>query len=122
MSIQSENQNDKKLEEAAIRFVQQIGIRSNRRGYHYLITAIVCSVRNPQLLHALTGALYPEVAEHYGITPFAVERGIRSAIERAESEDPEKLHSVFYYKRQKPYISELLTIAHTQISLSKTEE
>jgi hypothetical protein len=102
---------------AATRFVRKMCIRSHLKGYSYLITAIVFGKSNPHLLSSLTNLLYPAVAAVYNTTPNAVERNIRSAIESAAKNDPDKLQSVFYYHTRKPYISEVLAIAMETIRL-----
>lgn len=110
--------NKDKLEIAVIRFVQKLGIRPNLMGYHFLIKAIMLSLESPYLLSSLTKGLYPKVAEHYGKDVKAVERNMRRAIESAYEYDPERLRSVFYYKVNKPYISEVLSLAVELISHS----
>ena len=102
---------------AATRFVRKMCIRSHLKGYSYLITAIVFGKNNPHLLSSLTNLLYPAVAAVYNTTPNAVERNIRSAIESAAQNDPDKLQSVFYYHTRKPYISEVLAMAMETLRL-----
>ena len=102
---------------AATRFVRKMCIRSHLKGYSYLITAIVFGKSNPHLLSSLTNLLYPAVAAVYNTTPNAVERNIRSAIESAAQNDPDKLQSVFYYHTRKPYISEVLAMAMETLRL-----
>ncbi len=102
---------------AATRFVRKMCIRSHLKGYSYLITAIVFGKSDPHLLSSLTNLLYPAVAAVYNTTPNAVERNIRSAIESAAQNDPDKLQSVFYYHTRKPYISEVLALAMETLRL-----
>lgn len=99
------------LEIDATRFVQQLGIRPNLMGYHFLIKAIILSLESPYLLNTLTKGLYPKVAAHFGKDVKAVERNIRRAIESAYDYDPKRIQSVFYYKVNKPYISEIISLA-----------
>ena len=100
-----------KLEMEVIKFVQKLGIRPNLNGYHLLIKAILLSLKSPELLKSLTKGLYPKVAKDYGKNVKAVERNMRKAIESAYEYDPERIRSVFYYNVDKPYISEVLSIA-----------
>jgi len=99
------------LEMAVIRFVQQLGIRPNLIGYHFLIKAILMTFNSPNLLKSLTKELYPQIAKDYGKNTKAVERNMRRAIESAYECDPQRIQSVFYYKVDKPYVSEVISMA-----------
>ena len=99
------------IEMAVIRFVQKLGIRPNLSGYHLLIKAILLALKSPELLKSLTKELYPRIANDYGKNVKAVERNMRKAIESAYEYDPERIRSAFYYNVDKPYISEVLSIA-----------
>ena len=96
---------------AAVRFVQRLGIRPNLSGYHLLIRSITLSLKEPALLNSLTHSLYPVVARQCGCDVKAVERNIRRAIESAYEYDPERIRSIFYYRVDKPYISEVISLA-----------
>lgn len=96
---------------AAVRFVQRLGIRPNLSGYHLLIRSITLSLKEPGLLNSLTHSLYPVVAHQCGCDVKAVERNIRRAIESAYEYDPERIRSIFYYRVDKPYISEVISLA-----------
>lgn len=100
-----------RIETAVIRFVQKLGIRPNLTGYHLLIRAILMSLETPELLKSLTKELYPRVAMDCEKNAKAVERNMRKAIESAYEYDPERIRSLFYYKVDKPYISEVLSMA-----------
>ncbi len=108
------------VEAAATRFVQRIGIRSSLSGYHLLIRAIVLAIQEPLLLHSLTNDLYPAVARYYGCTVRSVERNIRKAIELAYDCDPERIRTMFYYKVNKPYNSEVISMAIETIRFEMT--
>ena len=96
---------------SVIQFVQKLGIRPNLSGYHLLVRSISLALKYPDLLNSLTHGLYPVVAEQHGCDVRAVERNIRRAIESAYEYDPERIRSVFYYKVNKPYISEVISLA-----------
>jgi two-component system response regulator (stage 0 sporulation protein A) len=51
------------------------------------------------------------VAMEHGKNVRAVERNMRKAIESAYEYDPQRVQSIFYYKVDKPYISEVLSMA-----------
>ena len=96
---------------SAVRFVQKLGIRPNLSGYHLLIKSITLAVKEPVLMDSLTRSLYPVVAQALGCDVKAVERNIRRAIDSAYEYDPERIRGLFYYKVDKPYISEVISLA-----------
>lgn len=57
----------------------ELGIPCNIDGYEYIIKAILLYDKDPK--QSITGTLYPAVAEQFGVTIGAVERGIRYAIQ-----------------------------------------
>jgi two-component system response regulator (stage 0 sporulation protein A) len=99
------------FEIAAIEFVQKMGIRPNLMGYSFLIKAILLSLESPHLLRSFSKGLYPKIADHYGTDVRAIERNIRMAIESAYDYDPERVQSLFYYKVNKPCVSEVISLA-----------
>ena len=103
--------NTDQLETEVVRFVRKLGIRPNLNGYHLLVKAILMALKAPNLLKSLTKELYPKIAKDYGKNVKAVERNMRKAIESAYEYDPQRIQSVFYYKVDKPYISEVLSMA-----------
>ncbi len=96
---------------AAIKFVKEFGIRPHLLGYSFLIKAITLALETPHLLRSLKKELYPLIADHFCRDPRAIERNIRNAIESAYENDPERIRSIFYYKVDKPYVSEVLSVA-----------
>ena len=96
---------------AAIKFVKKFGIRPHLLGYSFLIKAITLALETPHLLRSLKKELYPLIADHFGKDSRAIERNIRNAIESAYENDPERIRSIFYYKVDKPYVSEVLSVA-----------
>lgn len=99
------------LERTVTQFVQKLGIRPNLSGYHFLIRAILIAFNSPDILKSLTKELYPKIAQDYGKNVKAVECNMRRAIESAYEYDPQRIQSVFYYKVDKPYISEVISMA-----------
>lgn len=58
-----------------------LGVPCHIKGHPYLVTAISVVIENADCINAITGVLYPIVAEKHGTTPSRVERAIRHAIE-----------------------------------------
>ena len=110
-SVKNTEMHTDQLERTVIRFIQKLGIRPNLIGYHLLIKAILMAIKSPNLLKSLTKELYPKIAKDYGKNVKAVERNMRKAIESAYEYDPQRIQYVFYYKVDKPYISEVLSMA-----------
>lgn len=85
------------LERAVDDMLTSIGVPRHLSGYNYLLEAVTAAVRNPDLLAAITGRLYPLIALKHGSTPRRVERSIRTGIEatwdRGNLEELDKLFS-----------------------------
>jgi len=76
--------NRQSLEEMLAKYLNQMGIFSNLKGYYYLIDAIIMITLNKTWLdRRITSKLYPEIARYHGTTPQKVERAIRYAIDTA---------------------------------------
>lgn len=86
------------LEVFISKIFQNIGIPCNLKGYHYLRSAILLSIEDPNMMNSITKKLYPSLANQYQTTPSRVERAIRHAIEKAwSSGNKEYLDSIFGY-------------------------
>lgn len=102
--------------------IHQIGIPAHIKGYHYLRTAIILSVSDPEMINSVTKLLYPNVAKVYNTTPSRVERAIRHAIEIAwDRGDVDTLDSYFGYtihtSRGKPTNSEFIALIADKLRL-----
>lgn len=58
-----------------------LAIPSHIKGHPYTIRAIELVVHDPDLIHEVTGGIYPTIAKEFGTTASRVERAIRHAIE-----------------------------------------
>lgn len=63
--------------------LMQLGVPANLTGYSYLHAAIIIAVDSPEVVHQLTQALYPVIAEQFQTTSSSVERAIRHAVTSA---------------------------------------
>lgn len=102
--------------------IHQIGIPAHIKGYHYLRTAILLSVEDPEMINCVTKLLYPTVARQYSTTPSRVERAIRHAIEIAwDRGDVDVLNGFFGYTihtaRGKPTNSEFIALIADKLRL-----
>lgn len=61
--------------------LRELGMPANLLGYTYTRAAIRMVCENMELIHNVTKALYPELAEIYNTTSSRAERAIRHAIE-----------------------------------------
>lgn len=69
------------IEDVISEILVELGMPSHITGYRYSVYAIKLAVEVPDIIGAITGKLYPAVAEHYGITAIRAERAIRHGIE-----------------------------------------
>ena len=104
--------------------IHQLGVPAHIKGYHYLRTAILSSLDNPDLLESVTKLLYPTVAQKYSTTSSRVERAIRHAIEIAwDRGDLDVLNSYFGYTvntcKGKPTNSEFIALVTDKLRLQQ---
>ena len=117
-----ENRNDRELERVITEIMREIGVPAHIKGYHYLREAILLTVKEPELIHAVTKILYPTVAKTNRTTSSRVERAIRHAIEVAwDRGDVDVLSSYFGYTiqntRGKPTNSEFIAMISDKLRL-----
>ena len=107
---------------AVTAIIHEIGVPAHIKGYQYLRHAIVLTVRDMDLINAVTKVLYPAVAKHFNTTPSRVERAIRHAIEVAwDRGDLETLQKYFGYTvsntKGKPTNSEFIAMIADRLVL-----
>lgn len=104
---------EKELRKAISRILCSTGITPNMKGFAYLKEAIIMVYCDPEGLNTMTKVIYPDIAKMYNTSPFAVERCIRIAIEKAwrkgrSNEFYEKIG--FQWLNQRPTNSEYIFI------------
>lgn len=110
------------IEAQVTKIIHQIGVPAHIKGYQYLRTAILLTVRDSDVINSVTKVLYPTVAKKYQTTTSRVERAIRHAIEVAwDRGDVETLNSYFGYTiqndRGKPTNSEFIAMIADNLRL-----
>lgn len=103
--------------------IHQIGVPAHIKGYHYLRESILLSVKDPEVMNAVTKVLYPTVAKKFATTASRVERAIRHAIEVAwDRGDVDTLNAYFGYtihnSRGKPTNSEFIAMLSDKLRLT----
>lgn len=68
-------------EKRVTRMMLELGIPAHLKGYHYIRTAVILSLREKETMTNVTKTIYPMVARKYETTAQKVERAIRNAIE-----------------------------------------
>lgn len=119
-SVQSD---DKQLEIIVSDVMREIGVPAHIKGHEYLRQSILLTIKDPDLMHAVTKILYPTVAKKNNTTASRVERAIRHAIEVAwDRGDVEILNSYFGYTiqntRGKPTNSEFIAMISDKLRLA----
>ena len=104
------------------KIIHQIGVPAHIKGYQYLRTAILLTVKDSDIINSVTKVLYPSVAKKYQTTTSRVERAIRHAIEVAwDRGDVDTLNSYFGYtiqnNRGKPTNSEFIAMIADNLRL-----
>lgn len=119
-SADSKSTND--LEIIVTDIMHQIGIPAHIKGYEYIRTSIILTVKDSEIMNSVTKILYPTIAKKYATTPSRVERAIRHAIEVAwDRGDIDVLDAYFGYtiqnSRGKPTNSEFIAMISDKIRL-----
>lgn len=110
------------IETQVTKIIHQIGVPAHIKGYQYLRTAILMTIRDSDIINSVTKVLYPSVAKKYSTTTSRVERAIRHAIEVAwDRGDVDTLNSYFGYTiqntRGKPTNSEFIAMIADSLRL-----
>lgn len=110
------------IETQVTKIIHQIGVPAHIKGYQYLRTAILMTVKDSDIINSVTKVLYPSVAKKYQTTTSRVERAIRHAIEVAwDRGDVDTLNSYFGYtvqnNRGKPTNSEFIAMIADNLRL-----
>lgn len=110
------------IEAQVTQIIHQIGVPAHIKGYQYLRTAILLTVKDSDIINSVTKILYPSVAKKYATTTSRVERAIRHAIEVAwDRGDVDTLNSYFGYtiqnNRGKPTNSEFIAMIADNLRL-----
>lgn len=79
--------------------MREVGVPANIIGYDMLRDALEMILKEPELCHSLTGALYPQVASRHRSTPSRAERNMRHAMEVAVRKCSEGMVHLFGYER-----------------------
>ena len=117
---------DAELESAVTDIIHEIGVPAHIKGYQYLREAIILTIKDMDMINAVTKVLYPEVAKRYDTTPSRVERAIRHAIEVAwDRGDIEVLQKYFGYTvsniKGKPTNSEFIAMIADSLTLRRKQ-
>lgn len=110
------------LEADVTAIIHEVGVPAHIKGYQYVREAIVLTIKDVSMIHAVTKVLYPTVARRHNTTPSCVERAIRHAIEVAWNRgDLDTLQRFFGYtvshSRGKPTNSEFIAMIADHFSL-----
>ena len=121
-AMQKEVQPSDNMEAHVTQIIHQIGVPAHIKGYQYLRTAILLTVKDSDVINSVTKVLYPSVAKKYQTTTSRVERAIRHAIEVAwDRGDVDTLNSYFGYtiqnNRGKPTNSEFIAMIADNLRL-----
>ncbi len=115
---------ERELERRVTDIIHDIGVPAHIKGYQYLREAITLTVKDMEVINAVTKILYPAVAKKFGTTASRVERAIRHAIEVAwDRGDLETLQKYFGYTvsnaKGKPTNSEFIAMIADRIHLER---
>lgn len=113
---------DEDLEVTVSNMIKVVGVPAHIKGYQFLRDSIIWTVRDTEIINAVTKELYPGIAKRYNTTASRVERAIRHAIEVAwQRGDLDTINKLFGYTIQiskgKPTNSEFIAMIADKIRL-----
>jgi len=117
---------EQSLESVVTEVIHEVGVPAHIKGYQYLREAIILTIKDMEVINAVTKVLYPAVAKKFNTTPSRVERAIRHAIEVAwDRGDLETLQKFFGYTvsniKGKPTNSEFIAMIADRLSLQRRD-
>lgn len=112
----------KEMEIRVTNVIHNVGVPANIKGYQYLRDAILMTIKDNEMINAVTKQLYPEVAKRHKTTSSRVERAIRHAIEVACTRGNEEcFYKLFGYTvstlKGKPTNSEFIALIADKLRL-----
>ncbi len=113
---------DRAIEITVTNTIHSVGVPANIKGYQYLRDAIIMSIKDSELINAVTKQLYPKVADKHNTSSSRVERAIRHAIEVAcVRGNQDALYNLFGYtvsnNKGKPTNSEFIAMIADKLRL-----
>ncbi|MBQ6824532.1 MAG: sporulation transcription factor Spo0A [Clostridia bacterium] len=112
------------LERYVAELMHEVGVPAHIRGYDYIRDSILLSLKDRNMLKAITKDLYPTVAKNNNTTASRVERAIRHAIEVAWGRgDIDVLNAIFGFtvksSKGKPTNGEFISMLTERIRLDR---
>lgn len=112
------------LEVKVTNAIHDVGVPAHIKGYQYVREAIMMTVKDEDVINAVTKTLYPNLASVFNTTPSRVERAIRHAIEVAWNRGQIEVHDrIFGYtvnsNKGKPTNSEFIAMIADRLRLEE---
>ncbi len=100
--------------------LRRLGICTTYKGYKATVLALTLALEDENRLNSITREIYTEVAKRLGSTPSAIEKNLRTVVQRAwrmNHGDLEKMAG--YHLEFMPSVSEFLDILFNYIQRSR---
>ncbi len=101
------------LEVVVSHMIRTVGVPAHVKGYRFLRDSIIWTVKDNEIISAVTKELYPGIAKRYDTTASRVERGIRHAIEMAWRRGNNEIRE--YFGECKPTNAEFIATLREQV-------
>ena len=93
-AMDAERRANLNIREIAKNILVSFGFHVHLQGFQYTIDAVVYAAEHRD--SALSYEVYPYVAKKYGVTGTAIERGIRSTVEKARLNGPDRIWNLYF--------------------------
>ncbi len=96
--------------------LRRLGICTTYKGYKATVLALTLALEDENRLNSITREIYTEVAKRLGSTPSAIEKNLRTVVQRAWRMNPGDLEKMAgYHLEFMPSVSEFLDILFNYI-------
>lgn len=121
---EEEDAYDAALERLVTPIIHELGMPAHIKGYQYVREAIVLTIKDVSMIHAVTKVLYPTVARRHNTTPSCVERAIRHAIEvawnRGRLEAANRMYGMkLFDKQDRPSNGEFIATVADKVAMAR---
>lgn len=106
-------------EAMASKLISKLGIRTDVRGYRYIMEAIKIIIAEPDIINSLTKVLYPKIAKVFNVTNDSVSRGIENAISRGwKRGNVDFQKEIFNISEKRPRPAEFLSLVAERVKFA----
>ncbi len=105
------------IEQSITIIMRKMGMSPKIKGYHFLRTAVICVLDNPELVYKITTELYDKIAKIYNTSKLSVERNLRTVIDNSYEKTPKQFRKFFPYIIGKPSNADVIALIADNVQI-----